>query len=204
MKKTITDKPLAQHIESLIFASEEPITFDEIHSSLELALELKLSKKEVQKTIDALIERYQGADFGIEIVDTNAAFQFLTKGAYHHSVAILLKQNNKKRLSTTAMETLAIIAYQQPVSKTDIEKIRGVNCDYSIQKLLEKDLISIGGRSDAPGKPILYNTSEKFMDYFGLRNMGDLPKLKEFHTPDNEIGISSDNEPANNLSNGPE
>ena len=192
MKKAITDKPLAQHIESLIFASEHPIYFDEIHACLEQALELTLSKKEIQKTLDGLVERYAAPEYGIEIVEINSGYQFLTKGAYHHSVSVLLKQHNKKRLSVAAMETLAIIAYKQPVSKTDMEKIRGVNCDYSVQKLLEKELITISGRSDAPGKPILYVTSEKFMDYFGLKSMADLPKLKEFQPAENEVGVQTD------------
>jgi segregation and condensation protein B len=194
MKKAITGKPLAQHIESLIFASEQAIQFDDIHLCLEQALEISLSKKEIQKVLDALVERYQSPEFGIEIVQIGDGYQFLTKGAFHHSVAILLKQSNKKRLSVAAMETLAIIAYKQPVSKGDLEKIRGVNCDYSVQKLLEKELINISGRSEGPGKPILYATSEKFMDYFGLKSMADLPKLKEFQSNDNEIGIQSDSE----------
>lgn len=192
MKKSITDKPLAQHIESLIFVSDQPISFEEIHQCLEQALELTLSKNEVKKTIEGLIERYLAPEYGIEIVDINGGYQFLTKGAFHHSVATLLKQHNKKRLSVAAMETLAIIAYKQPVSKTELEKIRGVSCDYSVQKLLEKELITITGRSDAPGKPIQYATSDKFMDYFGLKSMSDLPKLKEFQPAENEVGLKGD------------
>ena len=192
MAKLITDKPLAQHIESLIFSSEQPLAFDEIHQCLEQALELTLSKNEIKKTIDALVERYQAPEVGIEIVEINGGYQFLTKGAYHHTIATLLKQYNKKRLSVAAMETLAIIAYKQPVSKTELEKIRGVNCDYSVHKLLEKELITISGRSDAPGKPILYATSEKFMDYFGLKSIADLPKLKDFQSSENEIGFQQD------------
>lgn len=192
MAKSITDKPLAQHIESLIFSAEQPLAFDDIHQCLEQSLELTLSKNEIRKTIEGLVSRYQAPEFGIEIVEINDGYQFLTKGAFHHTVATLLKQHNKKRLSVAAMETLAIIAYKQPVSKTELEKIRGVNCDYSVQKLLEKELISISGRSDAPGKPILYSTSEKFMDYFGLKSIADLPKLKDFQSPENEIGLQQD------------
>lgn len=192
MAKSVTEKPLAQHIESLIFSAEQPLSFDDIHQCLEQSLELTLSKNEIRKTIDGLVARYQAPDYGIEIVEINDGYQFLTKGAFHHTVATLLKQYNKKRLSVAAMETLAIIAYKQPVSKTELEKIRGVNCDYSVHKLLEKELISITGRSDAPGKPILYSTSDKFMDYFGLKSITDLPKLKDFLSPENEIGLQQD------------
>jgi len=99
-----------------------------------------------------------------------------------------LRQTTKKRLSRAAMETLSIIAYKQPVTKSEMEKIRGVSCDYAVQKLLEKELVDIKGRSDGPGKPLLYGTSEKFMDYFGLKNLGELPKPKDFKEPDSEIG----------------
>lgn len=91
-------------------------------------------------------------------------------------------------MSQVALETLSIIAYRQPVSKVDLESIRGVNCDYAIQKLLEKELVMISGRSDGPGRPLLYSTSEKFMDYFGLGSLKDLPKLKDFKQTDNIVG----------------
>jgi segregation and condensation protein B len=98
------------------------------------------------------------------------------------------------------METLAIIAYKQPMSKTDVERIRGVNSDYTFQKLLEKELIVISGRSDAPGRPLLYSTSDKFMDYLGLKSLADLPKLKDFQMTENEIGTPTAmiDEPAEN------
>lgn len=183
---------LKQHIECLIFSSEQAISIDEIHHCMEQSFESEIEKSEIADAVKSLVEKYLDSSFGIEIVEINGGFQFMTKGAYHHSIATLLKQANKKRLSVTAMETLAIIAYKQPVSKVDLEKIRGVNCDYSVQKLLEKELISIAGRSDGPGKPILYATSEKFMDYFGLKSLSDLPKLKEFQTSENEIGNQAD------------
>jgi segregation and condensation protein B len=91
------------------------------------------------------------------------------------------------------METLAIIAYKQPITKSEIELIRGVNCDYSVQKLLEKDLIAISGRSSGPGKPILYETSQSFMDHFGLRNQKDLPQLKDIQSLENSINPEDSN-----------
>lgn len=112
----------------------------------------------------------------------------MTKGAYYNTVATYLKQSTKKKLSKSALETLSIIAYKQPVIKSELEQIRGVSCDYSIQKLLEKELIEIEGRSEGPGRPLLYATSEKFMDYFGLKSIGDLPKTKDIAIPENTIG----------------
>jgi len=112
----------------------------------------------------------------------------VTKSAYHHIAGHYLKQLTKRRLSKVALETLSIIAYKQPVSRAEIEQIRGVNADYAIDKLLEKELIEIAGRSSGPGKPLLYTTSGKFMDYFGLRSMEDLPQLKEFIAASEEIG----------------
>ena len=112
----------------------------------------------------------------------------MTKGAYYNTVATYLKQITKKKLSKSALETLSIIAYKQPVVKSELEKIRGVSCDYSIQKLLEKELVEIAGRSDGPGKPLLYATSEKFMDYFGLKSIGELPKTRDISTAQSSIG----------------
>jgi segregation and condensation protein B len=112
----------------------------------------------------------------------------LTKPAFHHTVGTYLKLTTRKRLSRAALETLAIVAYKQPVPKSELEKIRGVNCDYALQKLLEKELVSIVGRSEGPGRPLLYGTSQKFMDYFGLKGLEDLPRPKDFKEPDQEIG----------------
>jgi hypothetical protein len=104
----------------------------------------------------------------------------------------LLQHKAKKKLSVSQMETLAIIAYKQPVSKSEIEHIRGVNCDYAMQKLLEKDMIVMQGKSDGPGRPMLYTTSQSFMDYFGIRNSTDLPQLKDLRAPQNEIGTAAE------------
>ena len=104
-----------------------------------------------------------------------------------------IQQKAKRKLSSSSMETLAIIAYRQPITKPEVEQIRGVNCDYSIQKLLEKELISISGKSDAPGRPLLYSTSKLFADYFGLASEKDLPQLKDIQTNENEIGVKTDN-----------
>lgn len=179
---------LAQHIESLIFTADIPISLKEIRKCLEEALDTKFKNEMLEEAIEQLKERYNQEDFAFELVEIAEGYQFLTKGAYHQTVGTFLKQTTRKRLSRAALETLSIIAYKQPVTKGDLEKIRGVSCDYSIQKLLEKELVSITGRSDGPGRPLLYGTSEKFMDYFGLKSIKDLPKLKDFKEPESEIG----------------
>ncbi len=179
---------LEQQIEALIFASETPITLKEIKAALEEAFETSFEREEIEQAIGRLQERYADEAFAIEVVPIAGGYQFLSKGAYHPVIGVWLKQRMKKRLSRAALETLAIIAYKQPVTKSEMEKIRGVSCDYSVQKLLEKELVSIVGRSEGPGKPLLYATSEKFMDYFGIKDIGDLPKPKDFKMPDSEIG----------------
>jgi len=187
-------KHLSQHVESLIFSSEQPISPAEIKSVLDNAhnkgkkAKDKIKVKAIVKAVDALKERYTAEEFSFEIVEIDGGYQFLSKPAYFDSVAAYLQYTTKKRLSKAALETLSIIAYKQPVTKIEAEKIRGVSCDYSIQKLLEKELIEISGRSESPGRPLLYATSGKFMDYFGLKNINELPKLKDFNSGENTIG----------------
>lgn len=171
---------IEQYIEALIFASEQSIRTEEIMYCLQSAFNIDFSEKEVTGYITAITKRYNEEQFAIEIVKLNNGYQFLTKKNYHQVISLLQAQRSKKKLSQAALETLAIIAYKQPVTKPDIEQIRGVNCDYSIQKLLEKELISIVGKSEAIGKPILYGTSGLFMDYFGINNINELPQIKDF------------------------
>ena len=179
---------LEQQIEALIFTAEEPIPLADIHTCLEAAFEAKIKKEDVEAALTNLQQRYAQDTYAVEILEIAGGYQFMTKPAFHPVVGQYLKQTTKKRLSRAAMETLSIIAYKQPCTKSDMEKIRGVSCDYAVQKLLEKELVDILGRSDGPGKPLLYGTSQKFMDYFGLKSLDDLPKPKDFKDPDSEIG----------------
>lgn len=146
---------------------------------------------DIQDSISRLVEKYAQEEYSFQIEEINQAFLFMSKPAFHETVSTLLKEKSNKKLSKVALETLSIIAYKQPASKTDIESIRGVNADYTVQKLLEKELIEISGRGEGPGKPLLYTTSEKFMDYFGLKSMNDLPTLKEFEDSQESIGEPS-------------
>ena len=179
---------LALHIESLIFAGNPSISFDDIKNALEESLGTTLKDEEVADGIGTLMEKYSNDTYSFEIMEIGGGFRFMTKGAFHNTIGTFLKQNTHKKLSKSALETLAIIAYKQPVTKTELESIRGVNSDYTVQKLLEKDLIEIAGRSDGPGRPLLYSTTGKFTDYFGLKSIQDLPKPKEIDPVENQIG----------------
>ncbi len=144
--------------------------------------------KDIDQAINAVTEKYNEESFSFQVEHVGGGYQFLTKPAYQASIGILLKQQSKKRLSNSALETLSIIAYKQPVTKSQIEQIRGVNCDYTTQKLLEKELIEILGKADSIGRPLLYGTSAKFMEYFGINDLSDLPTPKDFSSEDNTIG----------------
>jgi len=183
---------LGNHIEALIFCSSKPVTKEELHSTLVEMFEADIPEQDIDASIERIKERYCSDDYAFEIVQSGGGFQFLTKPAYQSSIGIYLKQQSKRRLSTSALETLSIIAYKQPVSKAEIEQIRGVNCDYSVQKLLEKNLIEIKGKSDKVGRPLIYGTSTKFMDYFGINELSELPAPKDFAGEDHEIGSERD------------
>ncbi len=171
---------LMPHVEALIFASERPITLIEMTEMISQALEEIIEGDRVAVCIEAVREKYDAEYYPFELKDIGGGFQFLTKKAYHKTVLQLNGDKHIKKLSVAAMETLAIIAYKQPITKSEIEFIRGVSADYSIQKLLEKDLIAITGRNEnMVGKPLTYATSKNFMDYLGINSAGDLPQLKD-------------------------
>jgi segregation and condensation protein B len=182
------------YVEVLIFAAEVPIGIDEMKNCLEAVFNTELKKNEIESAISRLQLKYASDAYSYEIVSIANGYQFLTKSEYYDVLAVLLKHKSNKKLSRSALETLAVVAYQQPVSKAEVEKIRGVNCDYAVQKLLEKELIQIKGRSKDPGRPLLYGTSDKFMEHFALSSLQDLPKLKELQPEDNQIGLLEDSE----------
>ncbi|MFM2359969.1 MAG: SMC-Scp complex subunit ScpB [Bacteroidota bacterium] len=171
------------HIEALIFASDKPLSNVELLELLNNALgfiEDRATIEQIDAAIEGIQEKYAAEFYAFELKQSGGGWQFLTKKEYHKTVAQLNGDKFLKRLSVAALETLAIIAYKQPITKSEIELIRGVNCDYAVQKLLEKDLVIITGRNeDAVGKPLVYATSKTFMDYFGLNSTQDLPKISE-------------------------
>jgi len=171
------------HIEALIFASDKALSSEEINELVNNALgfiENRASLDQVESAIQGIKEKYDTEFYAFELKQSGGGWQFLTKPEYHKTVALLNGDKFLKRLSAASLETLAIIAYKQPITKSEIESIRGVNCDYAVQKLLEKDLVIISGRNeDAVGKPLIYATSKSFMDYFGINNASELPKISE-------------------------
>ena len=150
--------------------------------------ETNIPDKDIDDALENILNRFEDDRYAFQVFHTGGGYQFLTKPAYQASIGILLKQQSKKRLSNAALETLSIIAYKQPITKAQIEQIRGVNCDYSIQKLLDKELLEIRGKSDTVGRPLIYGTTQNFMDYFGINDLNDLPTLKDFAVDENEIG----------------
>jgi len=177
-----------QYLEALIFASEQSIRIEELQYCLQSVFNEDFSADVINKSINSIQAKYADERFAIELVKIGNGYQFLTKKAYHLAINQLQLQRSKKKLSQAAIETLAIIAYRQPITKIEIEQIRGVNCDYTVQKLLEKELISIAGKSDTVGKPILYATSPLFMDYFGINSISELPQIKELINESDAIG----------------
>jgi segregation and condensation protein B len=181
---------LIPHIESLIFASDKPLTTLEILELVNNAFAFmeekalpagrQVSLDQVESAIEGIVEKYNAEFYPFEVKQSGGGWQFLTKKEYHKTIAQLNGDKFLKRLSGAALETLAIISYKQPVTKGEIEAIRGVNSDYTVQRLLEKELIIISGRNEKmPGHPLVYSTSKNFMDYFGLNSAEDLPKIRE-------------------------
>jgi segregation and condensation protein B len=171
------------HIEALIFASDKPLPAAEIVEHINNVLgfiEDIATIEQVDAAVEGIKEKYDSEFYAFELKAIGGGWQFLTKPTFHKTVAQLNGDKFLKRLSTAALETLAIIAYKQPVTKSEMEAIRGVNCDYAVQKLLEKDLVIIAGRrEESVGQPLIYQTSKSFMDYFGINSADDLPKINE-------------------------
>ena len=174
---------LITHTEALIFASEKPLTSIEIVELINNAfgfLDDKIVIDQIETSIEGIKEKYNSEFYPFELRQSGGGWQFLTKKDFHRTIAQLNGDKFLKKLSNAAMESLAIIAYKQPITKSEIEAIRGVNSDYSIQKLLEKELVVITGRNEnMVGKPLVYGTSKHFMDYFGINNAAELPKINE-------------------------
>ncbi|HEX7366982.1 MAG TPA: SMC-Scp complex subunit ScpB [Pelobium sp.] len=180
---------MEQYIEALIFASDVSLRLEEIIICLQSALEHDVDTNEVVLAIQNIQKRYIAQGSALELVEISGGFQFLTRKEMQPVINQLHIQKSKKKLSQSALETLAIIAYRQPITKLEVEQIRGVNCDYTLQKLLEKDLVAISGKADSPGKPLLYSLSQYFMDYFGINSIADLPQLKDVETTNQyEVG----------------
>lgn len=179
---------LQVHIEAIIFASEQPVGVEELSMFISKHNGIEVPQEALQATLNLSMEKYQSNLYPFELVSSGGGYQFRTKAHFHETVSAFLQRNTVKKLTTAALETLAIIAYKQPITKSEIETIRGVSCDYTVQKLMERELIEIKGRSNDVGRPLLYATSSFFLDYFGINSLDELPKLKEFTETENQIG----------------
>jgi segregation and condensation protein B len=168
-------------IEALIFSSDEPISETELVKAIKGidGEDIQVSEKEVENCIEKLNLIYEEKNSAFQIIKIAGGYLFATKPEYAKYVGFLSSEKSKRRLSQAALETLAIIAYKQPVTKPELETIRGVNSDYILNTLLEKSLVTIIGRTETIGRPLLYGTTTEFLKYFGLNKLSDLPKPRE-------------------------
>ena len=162
-------------IEAILFVSDKPVTLDQFKEVLET-----VSASDIKRTIGNLQKEYEQKNHGMVIVEIAEGYQMLSSKHYALAIRRFYKTKHKEKLSKPALESLAIVAYKQPVTRMDIELIRGVNSDGVSEHLLAKGLIEIVGRKEVPGRPFLYGTTKRFLEYFGLKSLEDLPKLEEF------------------------
>jgi len=165
---------LHRMVEALLFASDVPLTLDRLKDILD-----GTGKLEIRKAITQLTNLYDESGSSIKIIEIAGSYQLVSREEYATHIHKLFKGKTTPRLTQRALETLAIVSYKQPITKHEIESIRGVNVDGVMKTLLERNLVKIEGRQKAPGSPLLYGTSKFFLQYFGLNSLADLPKLKE-------------------------
>lgn len=168
------DKEFFSIIESLLFASGEPLSLKDI------SLILELNSGQTKDILHKMMKEYGGEKRGIKLIEIEKKYQLVTKEENSFFIEKLLKTNISQSLSQAALETLSIVSYKQPVTRIDIDEIRGVKSDKALQTLLQKNLIKETGRLDVPGRPILYSTTEEFLKHFGLESIKELPSLEEF------------------------
>ena len=181
-----TQLALTEIVEALLFASDEPVTFqtvrivcDEMNRDVPENEQVTISADQLRAAVDSLNAEYAESRRAFRIQALAGGYVFATEKRYAVWVGKLLREKARRRLSQTAVETLAIIAYKQPISKSEIEFIRGVNADYVLKTLLEKNLTTIVGRAHSPGRPLLYGTTPEFLRHFGLNEITDLPRPRE-------------------------
>lgn len=165
-------KELTNVVEGLLFLSPQPIKPDDV------AKNLKVDKKLVRDALDLLGERY--AESGVELSEVAGGFEIVTRAEYSEHLKRFFGEMDRTRLSRAALESLAIVAYRQPITRGEVEAIRGVNSSGVLQSLLEKELVKISGKSDAPGKPFLFSTTPEFLKLLGLKDLKELPAAETF------------------------
>lgn len=171
-------KEIKPIIEALIFATEEPIPLRKLMEIVE-----GMDSAQIQEAIQQLKNDYDSQGRSFQIEEIAGGYQLFTRPEYYEWIAKLRKKAGDTKLSQAALETLAIIAYKQPVLRADIESIRGVQTGQIIRLLMEKDLVKVVGRDEALGHPLLYGTTKKFLEYFGLKDIKELPKVEELEAP---------------------
>lgn len=162
-------------IEALLFVSEKPLFIEQVKNVLD-----NLDSVEIRRILEELNAEYEKTNRGIRIIEVAGGFRMVTSPCLASFLKKFYRQRRQERSSKAALETLAIIAYKQPVTKIEIECLRNVNVDGVISGLLEKGLIRIAGRKNAPGRPYVFGTTRSFLEYFGLKSLEDLPKIDNF------------------------
>ncbi len=176
----MSDDNLKFILEAVLFASEKPLSTEELRE----AFEESISVKEINEALEILKTDYQSQGRGFQLVEIAGGFQIVTDPRFAGYLKRFYQEREKKKLSQATLETLSIIAYRQPVTRADMEFIRGVNVDGALKTLVEKDLVKIVGRKEVPGRPMLYGTTDRFLEHFGLNSVKDLPALPEFTEKD--------------------
>ena len=161
-------------LEALLFVAGEPVTSGSIAKASEI------EESEIKKLMAELISEYRERNSGLQIVEIAEGFQMMTSPDLSLWIKRFKNVNQSNKLSQPALETLAIIAYKQPITKLEIDQLRGVNSDGAVKSLLDKKLIKIVGKKETPGRPFLYGTTKEFLQYFGLKNLSDLPPINDF------------------------
>ena len=167
---------LSALLEAIVYLAKEPVSLDAIHKALP-----EVDRSELQQKLSELIEQYRAYAHGIEIREVADGYRFSTKPEHHEVLKQFIKsQIPPTRLSLAALETLAVIAYKQPVTIPEIQEIRGVHASGVIKTLLDKTFVATAGRKDVLGRPILYKTTREFLVHFGLKDLSELPSMEEF------------------------
>jgi segregation and condensation protein B len=165
---------LRANLEALLFVSEDPQSVTRLNDAIPEA-----EREEIREVLEEMGREYQEGAHGIHLVEIAGGYQICTKPVFATSINKLFERRRKRSLSKPALETLAIIAYKQPITRAEVEVLRGVNIDGALHTLLERRLVKIAGRKDVPGKPFLYRTTKSFLQYFGLKSLKELPKVED-------------------------